>query len=669
MKITTPITDVKLINSLPDTSVFNYFNKDDLTADDVKNLFSQKITRKKIQYLFEYQFSDDTRNQLASILMKKFEDTLKSGSGNANAKITEDQKNHILIANNTVYQFDIFNIGNSLFQIDKFNKIFFTDDMIDFIFGLNDFSFLRALMSIPSFWNNLMADDKLYTHFKEKHAGYFQYAYKDIKNAFVKIIVKEAGLDVPENYDTLSDVIADGTLIELIKDSDAISIYHSSIYGGIVEMFYNLKLAYNESADLDENIKTAIQAMKDPAQYKYAENPFLLQRFYDNQTDLWNQGGRAIALELLSKDTSTGKLVLEYSGMEDDYTFTQLLNTPAYSKYVTALMLGYGANVILDSTALLNVSNLYKKYIDIVKENTLIKVGPMCVNNSDNSKVFLFTTNNNVLNSFDVVFPDNTSTKFKIKNNVVKFDQNIVAPMLPGNSKECGVITADLEAYGKESWSASDLVFLLGKKIYYFDTIKEHIFAIDTRGYLNSNKFVSDDKVELPEIKNVSVTNDGYAVVTKSIVLLGGNIDGKNIEEIQKTINTNLKDVNKVFLNGNDIVVILNSGAVKAATETELIDYTGFNDLVEKDKDGKVTDSAVQNGIVKVVYRLDTPFVLDAKNNLWYQDKDKTIVKKVNVGNIETAGEGVLVEPTDADNYVLVLFNNKIRQYDYLYNL
>jgi len=662
MKITANITDPSLVKELPDTSVLNPFLAEDLTADDVKGLFNNPLIRKKITYLFNYRLKPEVREKLINILM----DAFKSQLDEKDIKI--DEENDTIVAGDTVYEFKLFSIANSIFAIDAFKDIFFTQDIIDYVFDLDDEDFKDALIGVPSFWNELLSNDELYSYFKEKHGVYFIKAYRNKEAAFVKIALKEANVPVFDSYRAVNELIADASLVDLIKDNEnAKKIYYDSIFGGFAEIGIATENTLNEDVSLDENVVTFAKAVVDKETYDAALNPYFVQKALE-QTNTPTD----FVSNILNDDVREGKLIIRHAGKDDDVTFTQEINTVDYHSAVISAALEGDIDGIIERTELLSNETLYDGFVDVIKPLLRLPFGKLlCKNNSDDSQVDVYFIENNILYHIPVKFSDNTSTTVDADKEIVTLNEgvNIVSVISALNGIVGVVTTAANPAVSTGVVNSSFIGFLNNRKLFFTDSVNNHTVAVTLDGYVLSNKFAIAKQIDANTLKEASISENALALKTDTQAIISGLIDGSSLQNVEKVVNDNFNDVDKIFATDKGIVVKLTNGDIKKATADGLIDYTDIDDYQLKDKDGNILESAKQNGIAKIVDRLGTLFVLDSTNALWYKDSDGNIQKIKDIADVEAVGEAIHVTPVEGDKYLFVLFNNKIRKYDYTNNL
>lgn len=680
MNINLPITDPDVVSALPDTSVYDIFFNNKGDVDAIKKLLGTLAIRKKLQFLFGFTIDGDIKTKLINNLINAFEEGLikKSSSGSASGSangqsVSKDDIKRIsdgmLQVGTAIYDFKIFSIGNSFFANADFKKVFFTKDMFDYIFGLNDTDFENSLFNVPEFWNNALSDDDLYNHFKLNYADRFLRAIKLEETAFAKIIIKETDLDFTE-YNSVTEIAAAPSIMDVIESSDSKKLLYKSIYGFKLVVMSKIKTKGIKIDYVFTKLKEPISLSQTEMFVNvYALNYYKEQIAAKNGDSISLNKANTTVLRLLGDDILFGEMLSRFFNLDKDYTFTQFVNDDNLSKMVYTAMEDKDFDYAMESNSLLGISDLYENFINKILPLTKLQRTPVCVNNDDNSHVFVFAPKGNKVELFDVVFPDATSSQFDVPATTSSVSKNMLSILTVNKNKQFAYISAALRPETDFNELQLSIEGFKEDKIIMSAQMEDLVVLMTAQGNVLSNKFIDETKIDPAKLKQFSISKNNYMLMTDTETFAVGDFGSVNPKAIKTVLDKNFSDLKTIFTLGDKAVAVLNSGDIKEVQEDALADYTGFNDLVEKDSDGNVTDSAVGNKIVDAVVSLGTVFVLDAKNNLWYKDIDGTVKKIVNVVDVMPANEGLLVAETNGTKYLLVKFNKTIRKYDYLYNL
>ena len=676
MNINLPITDPDIVSALPDTSVYDVFFNNKGDADAIKKLFATLSIRKKLQFLFGFNITGDIKTKLVNDLMSAFQQGLIKGSSSGSASSAANKEHNVkkisdnmLEVGNAVYNFKIFSIGNSFFTNPDFSKIFFTQDMLDYIFGLNDLDFESGLFNVPEFWNVLLDNKDLYDHFRTNYADKLMNAIKTNEISFVKVIIKESELDFT-SYNSVAEVASAPAVLDVIESCSAKQLLYKSIWGFKLIIMSRLKAK-------GIKINYVFTKFKDKVSLKNIEmfvNIYAIN-YYKGQIRLKNGNPDTLALanttvlRVLGDDILFGELLSRFFNLDKDYTFTQFVNNDNLAKLIYTTMENTDFAFAMETTDLLTIKDLYNDFINNVLPLTELQRTPVCVNNADNSHVFVFVPKNNSVESFDVVFPDATSSQFSVTGKTNTVSKHMLSVLNVNKNQQFSYISTALNTLTDFNELISFVEAFRGNKIVKSVQAQDLVVVINTKGVVFSNKFIDETEIDISKLKQLSVSSNNYMFMTDTAAFAVGNFGAVNPKAIKTVLDKNFSNLSTVFTTGDKAIAILTSGDVKEVQSDALADYNGFNDLVEKDDNGNVVKSAVANKIVNAITTIGTTFVLDSKNILWYKDIDGSIKEIVNVADIIPANEGIVVVGTDGTKYLLVKFNKTIRKYDYLYNL
>jgi len=645
---TTTITDNDVINQLPDMSVLDNLYNENSTVEDVKNFIDSSVLRKKLQQLLEFQMSDDVIAKLQQSLMDAFIASQPEGTTVNKKSDTEVE------INGKLYIISIKKFGDSIFTNTHFNEVFFTQDVMDEVFKQNDLFFERALYNVDTFWDNLLVNNELWEYVKSTYPNKVQDAYKNVELAYVKIAVKEAGLETYNKFSTLEELVSRATTFSLVLSEDASrNITLDSPFGLIGRAMF---LSGESDIAAIANNEELIAQMSNDSEIREALCVF----------EVVNKAGKDSKLytAVVNNDAFLGLLLSQYYHLDVNLTFSQFVYEDSYREYFESLVNNPDLlNLVKDSSIMgLIYEDFIRTYYAVSIFKNIVygqqyddKVRIVTVDDSGNAKYF------------DVVFPDETSDTFSVTGNAIDFGEYVVAPMYISDDK-FGAISMDRKIKFNNSDMYLYFTMASNVNVSYAGTNKNHMVIITVDGELKDNKYYTEEKFDIKKIKSVILYNTVTLIQAEDkIVVLGETAyDSKSVSTIATA---NLTDIANVFPVGNKIIAVLNSNAVKEITDSELVDSNVFDDYKLVDDDNNVTSSAVSNGVVKTLSLGENLFVLDKTHTLWYKDADGSIVTVANINDIQLGNDAINVETTDGSKYIYVIFGGKIRKYNYLSNL
>lgn len=652
---TVQITDTNILSKLPDTSILQIIHTDNITADDVKRFFDSYVNRKKIQYILEFGLDEDVRKELLQKLKEAF---LANQPKDANIQQISDSE---IIVDGKVYFLEIAPTGNLVFAHQKFNEVFFSEEVLKYVFGINDIKFEDALFKTPAFWDELLSRNDVYQKFKEDEPEKFVRAYQTSEVALVKIALKEAQLEIYDSYETIKELAQNDLIVGTLRDNDnSNSVLNDSYYGHLLKLENVFEVDSLESFESmkEEDYKDKL------GKYKEAVDAVTSIKLATKEIDNNFQTKRVFTLISLS-DALLGAAIGKEVHSKIKFSLTQLLNTDSLTNERNAALSKENVLKIVAQSGIVFLGENPTKYTESISAISGLEVKPF-VKSTDN-KVEIFDISDNFeLKRYDVVFPDNTSKTFDVNGSKLK-DRVIQAFLIKKVSNyEAGYIGFDRKPdFTEQSLKASynEVTKVLAS---YGNYHNDHFVLIDKEGVIFDNKYYTEERVKVDRNSNVNIT-DNIVVFDADKIMVLGDVENAQDLEINKTITNNAKDIKSIFTDGSKVYAILNDGSVKLITKENLTDTGILDEYKTQDSDGNVTYSLKDNGVNKAITILGVTFFLDNKNNLVYKDGDNIVVIP-DIKNISQSGEGLLVTPLKDDPYLKVFYNNKIRDYDFLHN-
>ena len=647
---TTKITDQSIINELPDMSILDTIYSEEADKETVKNFIDSSVLRKRLQQLLEYKLSSDVILKLNTLLIDKFIDSKKEED--SSVKINRLSNVEVEI-NGELYSSKLKSFGDSVFINDNFKKLFFTEEVIDEVFKQNDVYFERALYSTEAFWDNLLSNQDLWDKVKTNYADKVSYAYKNIETAYVKIVLKESGIEEYVKFNDIYTLISrDVIFSNVLANDNGRSISLDSPFGMMARALF-LTDSINIS-DIENNDEL-INKMKDDLNVREALCSYgVVSDMIDSK----------MYETIVNNDVYLGLLVSQYFKLTEHLTFTQFIYEDKYKKYLKlTLNTPELLSLIQDSILLQLVNEDFMLAYYSVSAFKNISYGSF----SDETLVLSVADKNGKGKILSIVFPDETTDNFKAENIEELDTDNVIVASIYNNEGKRGFLTLDRKT--KFDSEDASLLFssLEGKNFIYVGSNGLNMLSIDTDGKVMCNKYYTDKNIDKNNIKSIVVYEKNILIFTKSEVLVLGDTL-KNSQMLSNVATAKIDDIKYVNLSENRLFVTLNSGALKEVTEEDIVDTDYYDNFVQKDDEGNVTSSAKDNVVKKTISLNGNVFVLDEANILWIKETNDNIFVVANVSDISLGNEVVNVE-TDEDKFIFVEFNSKLRKYRYMVNL
>jgi len=646
---TTKITDQSVIRELPDMSILDTVYSSDADKETVKKFIDSSVLRKRLQQLLEYKLSDDVILKLNTLLIDSFIENKKDEDNNVSVNRISNVEVEI---NGDLYSSKLKSFGDSVFVNENFKTLFFTEEVIDEVFKQNDVYFERALYSTEAFWDNLLVDNDLWDKIKTNYPDKVSYAYKNIETAYVKIVLKESGI---EEYVKFSDIYTlisrDVIFSNVLSNDNGKNITLDSPYGMLARaLFLTDSLTISEIEDNEDIILT----MKDDVEVREALCS------YGVVSDMVNSN---MYKTIINNDVYLGLLISQYFKMDEHLTFTQFVYEGKYEKYLKLTLNTPELLDLIQNSILLQLVNedFMKAYYNVSTFKNIV-YGSF----EDETLILSVADKDGKGKILSVVFPDDVTDNFAA-NKIEKLDtNNIVVASFYNNNNKNGFLTLDRKTEFNSQDAALLFSSLENKNFIYVGSNGLNVLSIDSDGKVMCNKFYTDTTIDKNNINYISVYSENVLIFTNSEVLVIGNTE-KNAKMLSNVASSKIDDIKHINLVENKLFATLNSGAIKEVTEEDFVDTTYFDGFVIKDEDGNVTNSAKDNKIKTALHLQSVVFVLDEANNLWVKNNEE-ITLITDIQNIELGNEVVNVE-TDKDKFIFVEFNGKLRKYRYLVNL
>jgi hypothetical protein len=647
---TTKITDQSIINELPDMSILDSVYSSDANIDTVKKFIDSSVLRKRLQQLLEYKMSDLTILKLNKLLIDKFIEAKKQEDADIEVNRISDVEAEI---NGDLYSSRLKSFGDSVFVNEHFRELFFTEDVLKEVFEQNDIYFEKALYATESFWDNLLNNTDLWNKIKTDYPDKVSYAYKNVETAYVKIVLKESGIEEYTKFSDINTLISRDVVFSNVLSNDAgRNITLDSPYGMLARALF---LTESKTLSDIENNEELIEKMKNDIEIREALCVYGL---------ISDVEGSKLYNTVVNNDVYLGLLISQYFKMNEHLTFTQFIYEEKYRKYFQLTLDTPELLSIIQNSVLLKLVNkdFMEAYYDVSAFKNVV------YGSYDGDTLVLSIADKNEKGQILYVnFPNETSNNFAASKIDTLETNDVIVASFYNNSKKRGFITLDRKVEFDSDEAALLFSSLEGKHFVYVGSNGMNVVSIDTDGRVMCNKYYTDKFVDKNSIKSVNVYDNNIAIFTRSEVLVLGETE-KDAKLISNVATANIDDIKYMSLCENKVFVTLNSGVIKEVTEEDMIDTTYFDDFVEKDENGEVVSSAKDNIIKKVISLNSNIFVLDEGNNLWIKQSNGKVSVISNVLNIELGNQVVNVE-TDKEKYIYTEFNGALRDYRYEVNL
>ncbi len=625
---TTQITDQVVIAELPDTSILNTLHDDTLTSEELGQLLSSVSFRKKLQVLFEFSFSESTREIIKSKLMEAHE-VYEVGQGN-----TVTYSGEVMLVNGRAISSDFGTFSSGIFSDETFATLFISSEIMDIIFTSEDKTFVNSLLNIPKFWDKLILNNDVYQHVIDTYNSVLLDSIKKQEVPYVKYIASIIGLETTR-YNKAIHLAEDGSVMEAIwTDSNAKSIESDAMYGVTARLMYVFGNVDIESIQNSEESLSRI------------ESDTALQQFI---TDI-------DVLRQLDPQSLVAKFILDHDGRFGAMASTMLdasvalnISNIFYDNEYSSVLAGFVRNDEL--VAYLMGSTLYSTFADrfytafIGTVNNIQKYAVQITSSGELEIVYADKSFKS--KSLTVVLDDFTETKAGTSHEIETVAGIFKIAKVFNDSSIMGIT---LDRSIEFTNSGNELIFneFVGIKIDDVTSSGGHVFGIDSSGNTVSSKFVNSIDLSSEEVQKVFVYDESAFVITSSTIHAIGNI-GADANGIRNRIIIEKDSINSIA-HAHERILVLVDGDIKEVTADALVSY-----------------GSLDSGIVSEMFVVDGSLViLDNAGNMFELNESLTTdIIATDVSQPEQAQEAMYIKIA-GDRRLVFKFNNSWLTYNHI---
>ncbi len=594
---TTQITDPTIIAELPDVSILAGLYADDLTQSSLITSMSSVSFRKKFQSLLEFRLSDTSKTSMY--------DALKAGyiqyETDNGRTVTESNGN--VFVDDRLVAFTVDGFADGLFEDATFTSLFFTQEVIDVIFGSGDESFITALVAISNFWDKLLSDEVLTTHFESTYTDLVSALTKTVEVAYVKIVAHKADLET-QKYKTIEYLAEDSPAMDAIYlVPEARTIEQDSRFGVTARLMY----LFN-TTDLD-----AI-ANNDANITNLETDATLRNIVVDIDTVLALPSGSKMREFVINNDGYFGAIVAERLAIETTVSLSNIFYDETFAAKRSAFVQDQ------ELVGLLFESDLYANfeqqfYTAFTTLNATAQKFSFKINEVANTLSAHYTDSAFEAKKLTLSLDAFTETKAGAVSTVATDKRVFFTPYTFIDETVLAVqVNHGVEFTNPDNYNLYDE--LLNDE---FNTVlggNGHILAITTDGRVVSSKFAVDLNLSSENIQNITVTENNAFIKTAETFHAIGNL-GADKNDIINTLIVNKDTLSKaVYFNGQvlalatdkTIQIVDASGisAFSAATGIEAEDIIVVaGKLLILASDGSLSEIKADNSIVVVATAVD----------------------------------------------------------------
>jgi hypothetical protein len=589
---TTQITDANVIAELPDVSILAGLYADDLTQEDLITSMNSVSFRKKFQALLGFKLSDTSKASMY--------DALKAGyiqfETDNGRTVTESNGN--VFVDDRLVAFTVDGFADGLFEDESFANLFFTEEVIDVIFGSGDESFIKALTAISNFWDKLLVNATLTAHFEDTYADLLSELTKTVEVAYVKYVAYKASLEV-QKYKTIEYLAEDSPAMDAIYlTPEARSIESDSTFGVTSRLMYVFNTTDIDSiANSDENI-AAIET-----------DVALRNIVVDIDTVLSLPVGSKMREFVVNNDGYFGAIVAERLEIETTISLSNIFYDETFAEERAQFVQDQ------DLVTLLFESDLYENfeqqfYTAFTDQNVSAQKFSFKVNEVANTLTAHYTNASFEAKKLELSLDSFTETKAGSVSTVSTEERIFFAPYTFIDASLLGVqIDHGIEFTNGDNYNLYNE--LLGDT---FNTVigsAGHILAIATDGRVVSSKFVVDLNLSTETVQNVTVTENNAFIKTAESFHAIGNF-GADRDDIINTLVTNKDTLSKaVYFNGT-VLALGTDNKVKIVDASGISDFSAASDIEVEDimviagdfvvlaTDGTLSEIKADNTIVSI---------------------------------------------------------------------
>jgi hypothetical protein len=629
---TTQITDANVIAELPDVSILAALYDDALTLSEVEAAMSSVSFRKKLQSILEFKLSDASKDSMYAALKTSYI-AYEQGQGST---VVESGGN--VFVNDRLVAFSVDGFASGVFEDTTFADMFFTESVMDVIFTSGDESFITALISVPNFWDKLLAKDTVTQHVEDTYGDIISDATKNVECAYTKYVTFKAGLDFNKYKDILYLAEDSPAMDTIVTVPEAKAIESASKFGMQARLMY----VFN-TTDMD-----AIANSQDNID-RLASDASLRNVVVDFDSISVLPIGSLMRNFVINNDGYFGAITSERLGLETTISMSNLFYDNTYSDERELFAQDY------DLVTLLFESNLYQNfkqqfYDAFTALNVADQKFSFKVNSSTGTLTGHYTTHEFDAKKLALSLSSFSETKAAAISNVTTAEKVFFTPYTFIDESIIAVqIDHGVEFTNPDNYNLYD-EFSTGK----FNTVlgaNGHLVGIMNDGKVISSKFVIDLNLSTETVEKIDTCENSVFIKTQETFHAYGNL-GADKAAI----------VNNLIINKDDLVNAVEfSGSVLALGtdgEVKIVDGNGISAY-----------SAASGITVVEMWLIDGRLVvLDNAGLLKEIKADSTVVDiAANVTNI-TYGQDALVLRVSGQERAVFNYGGQWLVYDFNVN-
>jgi len=550
---TTQITDANVIAELPDVSVLAGLYADDLTLSDLTTSMNSVSFRKKFQALLEFKMSEASKDSMY--------DALKDGyiAFETNNGRTVTELNGNVFVDDRLVAFTVDGFADGLFEDDTFATLFFTEDVMDVIFGSGDESFLKSIASVSNFWDKLLLNTTVTDHVVATYPDAINGLISTVEIAYVKYVASITGLDV-QKYKTIEYLAEDSPAMDAIYlTPEARALESDSPFGIRARLMYVFNSTdLSEIANSDDNV-TAVE-----------NDPSLREIIVDIDAVLALPVGSKIRNLVINNDGYFGAIAAERLSIETTISLSNIFYDETFALEREAFVRDNDlVNLLFESELYSNFEQQF--FTAFTAQNVSSQKFAFKVNEVANTLTAHYTSDTFEVKKIELSLASFTETKAGAVSAVDTSERIFFTPYTFADGTMLGVqVDHGIEFNNPSNYNLYNE--LLDDT---FDTVlggNGHILAIASDGRVVSSKFFVDLNLSTETIENITVTENNAFIKTAETFHAIGNF-GEDKNDIVNNLIVNKDSVSKaVYFNGN----VLGLGTDK---KVKIIDASGMSDF------------------------------------------------------------------------------------------
>jgi hypothetical protein len=543
-----------------------------------------------------------------------------------------------VFVNDRLVAFSVDGFASGVFEDTTFADMFFTESVMDVIFTSGDESFITALISVPNFWDKLLAKDTVTQHVEDTYGDIISDATKNVECAYTKYVTFKAGLDFNKYKDILYLAEDSPAMDTIVTVPEAKAIESASKFGMQARLMY----VFN-TTDMD-----AIANSQDNID-RLASDASLRNVVVDFDSISVLPIGSLMRNFVINNDGYFGAITSERLGLETTISMSNLFYDNTYSDERELFAQDY------DLVTLLFESNLYQNfkqqfYDAFTALNVADQKFSFKVNSSTGTLTGHYTTHEFDAKKLALSLSSFSETKAAAISNVTTAEKVFFTPYTFIDESIIAVqIDHGVEFTNPDNYNLYD-EFSTGK----FNTVlgaNGHLVGIMNDGKVISSKFVIDLNLSTETVEKIDTCENSVFIKTQETFHAYGNL-GADKAAI----------VNNLIINKDDLVNAVEfSGSVLALGtdgEVKIVDGNGISAY-----------SAASGITVVEMWLIDGRLVvLDNAGLLKEIKADSTVVDiAANVTNI-TYGQDALVLRVSGQERAVFNYGGQWLVYDFNVN-